>query len=263
MELDGTPLAAVSRLWLRAGQLFTERDSVAEHGSTAQHDHDHAAVRPETPPWIVSGKLMSAYDGARAAAVLWREGEVHMIADYSLLRVVVENAALGWWVLQGSDRDDRMRRVFRVVIDDLTSAIRREKFAVAHARTAEGREKRSGALVGAARELERVTTAFRASLPGREESFYAPRRIEMAKVLVAAESTISDTDDLDYSLLWWIASTSAHGSLSAVQQLAQPGEPGQASLYPDAESFGAFAVRAAHLLNAAHASWNVYRQSSG
>lgn len=262
MELDGTPLAAISRLWLRAGQLFTERDAVVEPESRAQHDHDHAAVRPETPPWIVTGKLMSAYDGARAAAVLWREGEVHVIADYSLLRVVVENAALAWWVLQGTDRDDRMHRAFRVVTEDLTWAIKRENFAVAHARTAEGREKRSGALAGATRELERVTTAFRSSLPGREDSFYTPRRIEMAKVLVSAESTVPDTSDLDYSLLWWIASTSAHGSLSAVRQLAQPGEAGQASLYPDAASVEAFAARAAHLLHAAHASWNVYRQSS-
>ncbi len=84
----------------------------------------------------------------------------------------------------------------------------------------------------------------------------------MAKVLVAAESSIPDTGDLDYSLLWWIASTSAHGSLSAVRQLAQPGDSGQASLYPDAESVGAFAARAAHLLHAAHIAWNAYRQSS-
>jgi hypothetical protein len=85
----------------------------------------------------------------------------------------------------------------------------------------------------------------------------------MAKVLVAAESTIPDTGDLDYSLLWWIASTSAHGSLSAVQQLAQPGNDGEASLYPDAESVGAFATRAAHLLHAAHTSWNTYRKHPG
>ncbi len=58
-----------------------------------------------------------------------------MIADYSLLRVVVENAALAWWVLQGTDREDRMHRAFRVVIDDLTWAIKREKFAVDHAET--------------------------------------------------------------------------------------------------------------------------------
>ncbi|MBX3196430.1 MAG: hypothetical protein KF727_15200 [Microbacteriaceae bacterium] len=262
MELDGTPLAAISTLWLRAGQLLTEQDAVVERGSSAQHDHEHAAVRPETPPWIVTGKLMSAYDGARAAAVLWREREVHVIADYSLLRVIVENAALAWWVLQGTGSEGRMHRAFRVVTDDLAWAIKRETFAVAHARTAEGRKKRSGALAGATRELERVTTAFRTSLPGRQDSFYTPRRIEMAKVLVEAESSIPETGDLDYSLLWWIASTSAHGSLSAVRQLAQPGEAGEASLYPDAESVAAFAARAAHLLHTAHASWNVYRRAS-
>lgn len=151
---------------------------------------------------------MSAYDGARAAAVLWRGGEVHVIADYSLLRVVVENAALAWWVLQGTDRDDRMHRAFRVVTDDLTWASKRENFAVAHARTVVGREKRSGALAGATRELERVTTAFRSS----------------------RTRATSTTPCCGGSLLWWIASTSARGSLSVVPQLALPAEAGQGQL---------------------------------
>jgi hypothetical protein len=41
---------------------------------------------------------MTAYDAARAAVLLWRENETHVVADYALIRVIIEAAALSWWI---------------------------------------------------------------------------------------------------------------------------------------------------------------------
>tara|TARA_R110002020_G_scaffold325837_1_gene541497 strand:+ start:73082 stop:73564 length:483 start_codon:yes stop_codon:yes gene_type:complete len=151
-------------------------------------------------------------------------------------------------------------RAYRVTVDDLTSAVAREAAAVKHARTPLAREKRAKAGAHAAVERDRVIGAMRDSaiqLPVR--FLERETSLRMMPLLVHAEQHISDAGDLGYSLLWSITSNSAHGSLSAVSQLGAPaGHAGDPMVYSNPESVATFALQTAHLLNAAHESWNRY-----
>lgn len=201
---------------------------------------------------------MSAYDGARAAATLWQAREVHVIADYALLRVVVEGAVLAWWISSEPDPNERARRAYRVALDDLTNARNREQAAVRNAQTDEGREKRGAALAGVLRELDRLTGAVRDSRIAIEEQLLTPRLLKMPSLLVEAERRIDGAGDLGYSLLWSITSTTAHGSLTAVEQLSNMSNTGEPVAMSDPDTVGQFAAQAAHLLHAAHDTWNRY-----
>jgi hypothetical protein len=252
-------LAATSRLWLGAGKRLREHDSDPTVASTANSDH-LSRIMPESPPWVASGKLMAAYDAARAAGVLWRAGEVHLVADYALLRVIIEAAALSWWITSAPTAADRVTRAYRVTVDDLTSAVARETAAVKHAQTPPAREKRAEAGVRAAAERNRVIGAMRDSaieIPARY--LKGETSLRMIRLLVYAEQHIPAAGDLGYSLLWSITSNSAHGSLSAVSQLSTPAQrAGEPLVYSNPESVATFALQTAHLLNAAHKSWNRY-----
>jgi hypothetical protein len=255
-------LSTLANFWLEAGELYRERDSEAHAGSDAHEDHARRIMR-ESPPWIASGKLMNAYDGARAAATLWRGGEVHIIADYALLRVIVESAVLSWWVTSAFAPEERARRAYRIVVDDLTNAIRRERYAVEKATTEEGKSQRAGAQARASHRLEAAFAALKASDLDAPADYFKEGTLSMRSLLVEAERTIEGAGDLGYFLLWAIASTSAHGSLSAVEQLSLAGSDAGPVALSNPDTVFEFAAQAAHLLKAAHLSWNSYARGRG
>lgn len=249
-------LLRLARFWLTAGDGLREHQLDPHPHSAAGFDHSNR-IGKESPPWVASGKLMAAYDGARAAALLWRAGEVHLLADYALLRVVVEGAGVAWWITSARDPVERALRSFRVALDDLQQAQRREQFAVSNAVTMTGRSKRQQALDGVNRELERLQTeASRAGLPVSERIQKKP--LSMPSLMIEAERTIDGASDLGFSLLWSIASTSAHGSLTAVEQLSLRSDLDEMTALTNPNTIATFALEAAHLLKAAHASWIRY-----
>jgi hypothetical protein len=144
-------------------------------------------------------------------------------------------------------------------MDDLTNAAARERMAARNARTEVGREKRGGVLQRVLTQQARIVEAMRESGIPIAEKHLQGERLRMYSILVEAERTIPDTEDLGFTLLWSIASTSAHGSLSAVEQISKPvGRAGEPIVIGDPEAIGDFASQAAHLMHAAHDSWNRY-----
>lgn len=257
------PLHQLGEVWLRFGERFLATSaSLPETGS--QFYPDQARARDFNPGMISSSKLASAYDAARALSLLWHAGHVHLVADYALLRAVLECSAQVWWILAAPDADERIRRSYRVVIDDLRQALNRENNAVRLALEEESREKRRAV----ARRVNITMTdrlrAFRESGVPATPDTDRPRNLEMLSLLQEAQEAMPDVPDVGFTLLWSMLSSLAHGSPTSVEQAASSGprppglSPQVGYLESDPEMVLQFASSTAVLLKAADDMWRRY-----
>lgn len=256
-EVPDPGLGALSRFWLIAGALYAQSAKPLP-GSTAEAD-ESVRIGRESPPFVASGKMSAAYDAARALSLLWQEGHVHMVADYALLRAVTECAVVAWWITTAEDADERARRAFRVAVDDLRQARNRETFNVKNATTDHGLRIRTETLARVEAELARIRDEMRQSAIVVDDAFLEGQPLRMGPLLVEAERTIEDADDLEFSLLWSVSSTAAHGSLTAAEQLSvrTDAETGTIAV-TNPSTVMVFAHAAAKLLNAARTSYDRY-----
>jgi len=218
---DVTNLMTLSVQLDRARAVFANGpDTISGGRSVAAVDYARVPIAI-SPGAVASGKLRVSTDVANAASRLWEHAEFHFVADYVLMRAALEASVVAWWILSPVDSDERCRRAYRVTMDDLVRALKRENAAVSAAQSGVGRAARD-AVRGRVQSLIESTQKdiYESGITIEKEYLSKPRTLDMREVLETAEREIDGMEDLGISLLWAILSTSAHGSITAMEQLA-------------------------------------------
>lgn len=217
------------------------------------------------PAYIASGKLGAAHDATRALALLWSAGHVHHVADYALLRTIIECAGAAWWVLESPSAQSRFVRAYTIARDDLESARGRENLAVKFAQTDEGRSKRAAVVDRINQRLHQAETDMRSAGFGDEPIVQKWKRFELVEVLRDAQQRLP-APDLGFTLAWSMLSSLSHGSPTSILEFADT-DPGDPALVPqrhigtNADNVEDLAAAVDVLFRAANRQWHRYSDS--
>ncbi|WP_127887438.1 hypothetical protein [Rathayibacter festucae] len=261
MDITEPSLTVLSKFWLNSGDIFREAAASPLQSSSAAAADALQVVSFLSPASVASGKLLASYDAARAVSLLWQRQESHLVADYALLRAVLECAALAWWVIVPTDSEERVRRAARVIRDDLGQALIREKSAVKDAIDHKMvRETRAAIIPRIEERLDRVTASLSAAGIQLKEADAKKTRLDLHAILHEAENCIEGVRPLDFTLSWAILSSLSHGSLEAMMQSAdvEVDTTGVRFIAADPEQVAAYALGITPLLHAGHDRWNEY-----
>lgn len=218
------------------------------------------------PGVVASAKLMAAYDSARALSVLWASGHVHLHADYALLRSVLENAGVAWWLLQSNaGQDERLRRAYRIVGDDLRSAQGRENLAKRKAITLPIRVRHHREAIVINRRISAIEGAMRTlGLGYLPEVKKWPRFEMLTEVLQPAQNHHrKQVPDLAFTWPWGMLSSLAHGSMTSMMGVSNITDvDGQSIVRLNVDNLFMFARLTSRLLLSAAQGWYRYAASS-
>lgn len=264
----GENLKELGRRWRVAVDAYLPTTAAPALPGTPYGD-DMARVSPVdsdlVPGVIASAKLMAAYDSARALSVLWEEGHVHLHADYALLRSVLENAGVAWWLLQSNaSQDERLRRTYRVVGDDLHSAQGREKAAERMSITLPSRAQHYRDAIAANRRISDVERAMRTLGLGDLPEVRRWRRFEMlTEVLQPAQIHLRKyVPDVAFTWSWGMLSSLAHGSMTSMMGVSTvTNVDGQPIVQLNIDNLLRFAKLTSSLLLSAAHGWYRYTAS--
>ena len=255
------PLTMLSRFWLQSHDLFHEAAAAPlAPGSIAASDAQRVSGSV-SPIFVATGKLFAAYDAARAVSTLWKREESHIVADYALLRAVVECAAQAWWVITPADSDERIRRAARIARDDLGQALIREKHAVTDAGAHDlSREARARNIPQIERLLAAVADAMLAAGVQLEPTHERKRKLDLHEILHEAEGLIDGVRPLEVTLNWAMLSSLSHGSLTSIQLsvFIDEGLDGTRTMTADPNQIATLALSVTPVLRAAHDNWQKY-----
>ena len=177
------------------------------------------------PAYTASGKLLAAHDAARALSLLWNEGHVHNVADYALLRTIIECAGSAWWILEDHTARSRFVRAYVIARDDLESARRRETQAVRYARTEKGRTKRTAVRNRLDKLITRSQKAIAAAGYSDEPVVQKWARFDLTETVLKGAQERLKQPDLSFTLAWSLLSSLGHGSLTSIVGFADTTPP--------------------------------------
>ncbi|WP_146245649.1 hypothetical protein [Curtobacterium sp. MCLR17_055] len=262
-------LVELGRRWRVAVDAYLPTTAVFPAAGTA-YGHDMARIGPVdsdlVPGVVASAKLMAAYDSARALSILWTARHVHLHADYALLRSVLENAGVAWWLLQSdASQDERLRRAYRVVGDDLRSALGRENLAERLAITLPIRVRHHREANAVKRRISEIERAMRMLGRGGLPEVKKWKRFEMlTEVLLPAQIHHRKlVPDLAFTWPWGMLSSLAHGSMTSMMGVSNVVEvDGQHVVHLNVDNLFMFARLTSRLLLSAAQGWYRYTGSS-
>lgn len=259
------PLQVRAAAWLQGVEDFTTSSVRLPTAGSARGD-DYGRTRDYLDPaYIASGKLGAAHDAARALSLLWSAGHVHHVADYALLRTIIECAGAAWWVLEAPSAQLRFVRAYTIARDDLESARGRENLAVKFAQTDEGRSKRADVVDRINRRLTQAEADMRSAGFGDEPIVQKWRRFELVEVLREAQQRLP-APDLGFTLAWSLLSSLSHGSPTSILGFADT-DPSDPDLVPqrhigtNPDSVEDLAAAVDVLFRAANRRWYRYSDS--
>lgn len=259
------PLLQRADRWLQGVHDFVASSSrLPTQGSERAADYGTVADYLD-PANVASGKLGAAHDAARALCLLWAAGHVHHVADYALLRTVIECAGASWWVLEEHSPRSRFVRAYSVVRDDFESARGRENLAVKFATTPEARAKRN-LVVG--RINQRIRAAERDMTSagfGDEPIVRKWERFKLPEILRDAQQVLP-APDLGFTLAWSMLSSLSHGSPTSILDFAStesesPAVVPQRHIGSNPDRVEDLAAAVDVLLKAANREWFRYSDS--
>lgn len=260
------PLHLRADRWLQAVEDFhTSSSRLPTSGSPRAEDFGKIQDTLD-PAYIASGKLLAAHDAARALSLLWNAGHVHNVADYALLRTIIECAGAAWWILEGRTPRSRFVRAYVIARDDLESARRRETQSVRYARTDEGREKRTAVVNRVNQLITRSEKAITDAGYGDERVVQKWVRFDLSETVLKKAQEHLGQPDLTFTLAWSLLSSLAHGSITSVIGFADTTPP-DASDVPQRfvgtrpESVQDLAAAVDILFQAANREWFRYSDS--
>lgn len=255
------PLTTLSRFWLQSHDLFHEAAAAPLAPSSIAASDARRVSGSVSPAFVATGKLFAAYDAARAVSILWQREESHLVADYALLRAVLECAAQAWWVIAPADSDARIRRAARVARDDLGQALSRETKAVkdagAHDRSRDARARIVPRIEQRLAEIEDALSNADVQL----NPAHAKRtKLDLHEVLHEAEGLIDGVGPLEATLNWAMLSSLSHGSLASILQSVNIEEDldGMRTMAADPEQIATLALTVTPVLHAGHDRWQKY-----
>lgn len=261
-------LVILGRKWLRYVDAFLPVTALPAEPATF-YGQDFKRVGPPdlnlVPGVVASHKLLAALDAARALAMLWEDGHVHVHADYALLRSMLENAGSAWWLLEeGVSQDDRIVRAYKISRDDLQSARGREERAVKWSVKPEVAARHQSQVNEINRQISSLDRRMRklglGNVPAVKK-WAAFHHLE--EVLLPAERKLAPHNDVAFTWSWGIFSSLAHGSPSSVIGVSDVQVvEGTPVVHVDVQRLFMFAGVVDRLLGTAVQSWFRYTASS-
>ncbi|WP_166404729.1 hypothetical protein [Labedella endophytica] len=179
------------------------------------------------------------------------------MADYALIRVIFEGAGSAWWVTSASTREERIKRSFRIVLDELEQADSREAKSIPQLRTAASRQTRQQALD----RIRELTKQLRAEMDAAGIPAAASAKIIMPKILNSAGRATTDGVEYGFSTAWSMTSSVAHGALTSVLQLSDRTQRSD-MIMSNPDSVLAFTDPAGALLTLTRQSWHRYARAT-
>lgn len=255
------PLTTLSQFWLESHDLFHAAAAAALDSSSVRASDAQRVPGFMSPGSIATGKLFAAYDAARAVSTLWKREESHIVADYALLRAVVECAAQAWWVIAPADSDEKIRRAARIARDDLRVALIREKKAVKDAGAHDlSREAHARNIRPIEHRLEVITHALSEAGIQLEPAHEKEQKLALHEILLEAEGLIDGVRPLEVTLNWAVLSSLSHGSLTSIQLSVTIEEDldGTRTMTANPDYIASLALSVTPVLHAAHDSWEKY-----
>lgn len=174
-----------------------------------------------SPSRVAGGRLLTAYDNARALALLWDGGHVHLAADYVLLRSIFESAATSLWTVAPSEADERLTRAHLVSLDELTKAERRER-RILRSATEEATRARRGEVARRIAEHAQALIADYGHTGVADPRIRTGATLDFDHVLTELQEIIP-APDVGFVMLWTLLSSLTHGADSSVTQMAAAG----------------------------------------
>jgi hypothetical protein len=213
VTLSGQILTAQARLTRDAARI-----PIAASDASADLDRCEPRLSPTR---VAGGRLLTAYDNARALALLWADGHVHLAADYVLLRSVFESAATALWTVAPAESDERLTRAHLVALDELTKAERRER-RILRSATEDATKARRGEVARRIAEHAQALVEDYGHVGIADPRIRTGATLDFDQVLTELQELIP-APDVGFIMLWTLLSSLTHGADSSVTQMAATG----------------------------------------